>query len=94
MASWAAVLALTGFRYSAVTRELFLAGKPGRLFWSTGYAWGTGLIAGTARQGWTLTLGVIEGRVALGSIAIDSSRAAITPERTMSAGESLTIEVR
>ena len=94
MASWAAVLALTGFHYSAVTRELVLAGKPGRLFWSTGYAWGTGTIAGTARQGWTLTLDVIEGRVALGGIAIDASRAAITPERTMSAGESLTIEVR
>ena len=27
MASWAAVLALTGFRYSAVTRELRLAGN-------------------------------------------------------------------
>ena len=90
MASWAAVLALTGFRYSAVTRELSLAGNPGRIFWSTGYAWGTGAIAGSARQGWTLTLDVIEGRVALGAVTIDGARAAIAPERTLDAGESLT----
>ena len=94
MASWAAVLALTGFHYSAVTREMSLAGKPGKLFWSTGYAWGTGVIAGTARQGWRLTLDVIEGHVALGSITIGAARAAIAPERTLSAGESLTVEVR
>ena len=94
MASWAAVLALTGFRYSAVTRELTFAGKPGRLFWSTGYAWGTGVIIGTARQGWTLTLGVVEGRVTLGAVVIDSTRAAIAPERTLASGESLTVELR
>ena len=93
MASWAAVLALTGFHYSAVTRELVLAGKPGRIFWSTGYAWGIGVIEGRARQGWTLMLDVIEGQVALGGVTIAGARAAIAPERTLSAGESLRVEV-
>jgi uncharacterized protein (DUF608 family) len=41
MASWAAVLALTGFRYSAVTKSLTFAARDGTHFWSNGYAWGT-----------------------------------------------------
>lgn len=40
MASWAAVLALTGFHYSAVNKTITFAAKPGTHFWSTGYAWG------------------------------------------------------
>jgi hypothetical protein len=43
MASWTAVLALTGFQYSAVTGVMEFAGakKPVTWFWSTGDAWGT-----------------------------------------------------
>jgi hypothetical protein len=41
MASWGAVLALTGFHYSAVEGRLTLAARPGQSFWSTGYAWGS-----------------------------------------------------
>jgi uncharacterized protein (DUF608 family) len=40
MASWAGVLALTGFGYSAVEKEMNFAAGPGTFFWSTGYAWG------------------------------------------------------
>lgn len=40
MASWAAILALTGFHYSAVTRTLSLAERRGRYPWSTGRAYG------------------------------------------------------
>lgn len=41
MASWAAVLALTGFQYSAVSGVMRFALNAGQTFWSTGYAWGT-----------------------------------------------------
>ena len=41
MASWAAVLAWTGFHYSAVEGRMSFAARPGTHFWSTGYAWGT-----------------------------------------------------
>ena len=43
MASWAAVLALTGFQYSAVDKTIsFAAPAASRQdFWSSGYAWGT-----------------------------------------------------
>jgi len=42
MTSWGAVLALTGFHYSAVTKTMrFNApAEPVEWFWSTGYAWG------------------------------------------------------
>jgi len=41
MVSWAAVLALTGFRYSGVEQQMHFAPREGTAFWSTGYAWGT-----------------------------------------------------
>lgn len=43
MASWASVLALTGFHYSEVekTLEFAFSEKQAKWFWSTGYAWGT-----------------------------------------------------
>ena len=43
MASWAAILALTGFHYSAVDQTIrFAAPSDARQhFWSTGYGWGT-----------------------------------------------------
>ena len=40
MAAWAAIPALTGFHYSAVTHTMKFAAKNGRHFWSTGYAYG------------------------------------------------------
>jgi len=43
MASWAAILALTGFQYDGVAAGITFAPatKPSRQFWSNGRAWGT-----------------------------------------------------
>src|SRR4029079_4311007 len=43
MASWGAILALSGFHYSAITGTLSFRATPekSRMFWSNGYAWGT-----------------------------------------------------
>ena len=41
MASWSAILALTGFHYSGVTREMKFGDITGKYFWSDGYAYGT-----------------------------------------------------
>jgi len=41
MASWAAVLALTGFQYSGVLKKMAFNHQEGRFFWSNGNAWGT-----------------------------------------------------
>ena len=41
MASWAAVLAMTGFGYSGVEKSMTFTAQDGSFFWSNGYAWGT-----------------------------------------------------
>lgn len=41
MASWAGVIAWTGFGYSGVTKTLRIGAREGRFFWSNGDAWGT-----------------------------------------------------
>ena len=41
MAAWAAILALTGFYYSAVDKVMGFTAQAGTWFWSNGYAWGT-----------------------------------------------------
>lgn len=64
MASWGLVPALIGFHYSAVTRHMRLAARPGTWFWSTGDAWGTVAIAPCAkRKGHDVALHVGGGRV-------------------------------
>jgi len=40
MASWAAVLAMTGFQYSGVEKSIQFDAKDGTFFFSNGYAWG------------------------------------------------------
>ncbi len=41
MASWSAVLALTGFHYSAVNKSMAFNAAEGKHFWSNGYQYGT-----------------------------------------------------
>ena len=94
MASWAAVLAMTGFHYSAVTGAMTFRAAAGRHFWSNGYAWGTCTIAGDARRGWTATIVVAEGEVMLASVGVGDHRAPVSPSRSVHAGESLSIELR
>ena len=40
MASWAAIIAWSGFHYSGVTQKMHFTDRPGTYFWSNGYAWG------------------------------------------------------
>ncbi|HEX6209806.1 MAG TPA: GH116 family glycosyl hydrolase, partial [Methylomirabilota bacterium] len=93
MASWAAVLALTGFRYSAVPGEFALAAAPGAHFWSSGYGWGTCTVAEDGPGRWRARLDVAEGGLAVASIAIGAARAAVEPARTLGAGESVSVIV-
>ena len=58
MASWAAIIALSRFNYSAVDRTISFTSEPGRYFWSTGYAYGTCEITDK-----NITIKVIDGRI-------------------------------
>jgi non-lysosomal glucosylceramidase len=75
MASWASVLALTGFSYSGVEKSMTFAPKQGNFFWSNGYAWGN---CSLSRQGKTrpggqafkVELKVLHGELALSKFVL------------------------
>ena len=50
MASWSAVIAMSGFNYSGVDKRFCIIDRPGKWFWSNGSAWGTVTVSeGNAR---------------------------------------------
>jgi hypothetical protein len=71
MASWAAVLALTGFRYSGVdcSIEFAATGAASTVFWSNGYAWGT-CRRKPAKRGVEVELTVLHGSLKLKRLTI------------------------
>ena len=71
MASWAAVLALTGFEYSAVTGILKFDAAPQKStwFWSTGDAWGT-FSQEPSAKGHRVTLKVRGGKIRLQKLIV------------------------
>jgi len=64
MASWAAVLAMTGFSYSGVEKSMTFAAKDGTFFWSNGYAWGSCTLERSTR-GVEIELSVLQGELTL-----------------------------
>lgn len=66
MASWSAVLALSGFHYSGVEKSMSFTSKPGTYFWSNGYAWGTCSI-----EGRTAILKVLHGNLELADFGLE-----------------------
>lgn len=60
LASWASVLALSGFHYSGVEKSMSFTSVPGNYFWSNGSAWGTCLV-----EGKKATLNVLYGGIKL-----------------------------
>jgi hypothetical protein len=66
MAAWAAVIALTGFHYSAVTQTMTFDAIDGRHFWSNGCAWGTCTIRlGKHNVDASVTIDVLGGELAV-----------------------------
>ncbi len=94
MASWAAVLCLTGFQYSAVEQSMQFAAVEGRHFWSNGYAWGTCEIAAVA-DGYRVKLSVTEGSVCLQRFSLgDAGEKKLRKPRTIEAGKSATWTIK
>ena len=92
MASWAAILALTGFHYSAVTKTLKLGTRAGRFPWSTGKAWGDVEIARTEDAPGTLrvVLVVHEGDLAAEWLVVGGQKPMPTRRREpLKAGDRL-----
>ncbi len=95
MASWAAVLALSGFRYSGVAQaiEFGAAERPCQVFWSNGYAWGLCVQTPTAGD-MTVDLTVLHGTLTLRRLSIAGAGAiAFASPRRIGPGEQITVRV-
>ncbi len=91
MAAWAAVLALTGFRWSGVEGEMtFRAARvPTRWFWSNGSAWGTVTQRPTA-DGIRVALTARHGHLVLRRLTLTGAGAVdLSPPRHLTAGEAV-----
>lgn len=71
MASWAAVLACTGFSFSAISQTMAFSPHAGNHFWSTGHAWGTCRIQSNDAQQ-QVELAIAEGRLTLREFSLHS----------------------
>jgi hypothetical protein len=69
MASWGAVLAMTGFHYSAVEGNLTFGLKSGTSFWSNGYAYGI-VKQESVGAGWRVTVSSLRGEVPIRTLVI------------------------
>jgi uncharacterized protein (DUF608 family) len=82
MAVWAAVLATTGFRWSAVTGTLEILPRAGRHFWSNGSAWGEYRLEKDGEAAFRLRLSAIEGELGLAEVRLAGFGSHRLPART------------
>ena len=93
MASWSAVLALTGFHYSGVSKEIKFGDITGKYFWSNGYSYGTIDISrsGSSR---ILTLKVLNGKIDISKITINGFGSfALKSSNPIKSGENKTFTI-
>lgn len=86
MASWSALLALTGFQYSGIDKSISFANKQGNFFWSNGYSWGTYTITGRK-----LIITVLSGRLQLNSVSVDGMGTKKYDGEIINEGKSLSV---
>jgi len=89
MASWSAILAMSGFHYNAIEKAMTITSKPGKYFWSNGYAWGTCEVKGKSA-----TLKVQHGNIAISKFVIDGIGSIKTKEMTLNTNEQYTFWVK
>jgi len=93
MASWAAVLAWTGFHYSAVEGRMSFAPREGTCLWSTGYAWGTCTQA-AAGDGYDAVLEVLGGHLLLRRFVLEGAGSVdLGTVRTLRGGQQIGLHV-
>lgn len=88
MASWAGVIALSGFNYSGVTQSMTFTSTPGTYFWSNGSAWGTCKIEGNRAE-----LKVLDGEVSLRQFTIRGVGTKKVKDQNLNISKSLSIEI-
>lgn len=69
MASWAGIIAESGFLYSAVDKTIKFTDKPGKYFWSNGQSWGVCTIK-KERESYDVNFNILHGSMELDKFQI------------------------
>lgn len=88
MASWASVIAFSGFNYSGVNKTMTITARPGTYFWSNGYAWGTCEVKNNA-----IKLDVKKGSLSLNKLSLSDGREKKLKNVLINEGESYAINI-
>ena len=94
MASWSGLLAMTGFHYSGVTKEITFANISGNYFWSNGYAYGMAEIS--EKEGLKLVnLKVINGKLEVAKVAVEGlGKSSLKAVQVINSGDSHTFSLK
>jgi hypothetical protein len=93
MASWSAVIALTGFQYSGVSKEIKFKDISGKYFWSNGYSYGTVEIS-KDNGDISLTLDVLNGDIDISKVTVEGFGSLIIKKTTnLQAGRKETFRI-
>jgi non-lysosomal glucosylceramidase len=90
MASWAGVLALSGFHYAGPRKEMSFSTDSGTWFWSNGYAWGTVTIDGASGS---VDLKVLHGNLPLERFTVGARSHAFKKGNAFHEGQSAAFEI-
>ncbi|MCY3867484.1 MAG: GH116 family glycosyl-hydrolase [Chloroflexi bacterium] len=96
MVSWAAILALTGFQYSAVDQRIRFAAPDTsrRTFWSSGYAWGSCALSPAGDGACDVKFSVRGGEITFSEFALTGlGDVTFAAEQSLKKGDSLQFQV-
>jgi non-lysosomal glucosylceramidase len=94
MASWAEIIALSGFHYSGVEKTIRFKAFKGNYFWSNGYAWGTVSIQDYSDRK-KLDFSVLSGTIVIRSFSLKSYGIhEFREEQILQAGDALSVEIK
>ena len=82
MASWSAIIALSGFQYSGVNKTMTFTSSPGRYFWSNGYAYGTCEVSTSS-----VKLEVLKGNLSLEALTLSGRANPVGSKIVLGEGE-------
>ncbi|MGN0213246.1 MAG: GH116 family glycosyl-hydrolase [Muribaculaceae bacterium] len=88
MASWSAIVALSGFRYSGIDKSMSVTDLPGNYFWSNGYAWGTVKVSDTS-----VTIEVLSGSLTLKTLNVGDKKVVKLKNFNLTEGSNQTIKI-
>jgi len=97
MVSWAAILALTGFQYSAVEQRIRFAAPDSqrRAVWSSGYAWGSCALRPRSDGACDVEFRVLGGEIAFSEFALTGLGAVrFDQPQSLSKGDTLSCQIK